>query len=311
MSQLSALVDKLLTNVSSGYFPEGHISEQIFPFVGVTQKTGKLGKYSNQHLRVESSYVGGRGAYRRVEPIVRSSATYEIDSHGLEGLVTPDDVRNVETPFQAEQDEVLGLATQLWVEKEVILSTALADTATITQNVTLSGTSQFNDYDNSDPLTRFSTARLAVKDGCGKFPDTAWMDSKVMNYLRFHPQMLDNLGYKFSRSGGLTDDELARALMVKRVLVADVSYNTAVEGQADTLASAWGKHMWFGVCPEQAAVRQMSAGYRLGYAGKQPRQVYKYAVNNPPESTAVLCSDEYDFLIANVGAIYLIKSCIA
>lgn len=311
MSQLKAIVDKLLTNVSSAYFPDGYISEEIFPFIGVTQKTGKLGKYGLSHVRIETSYVGGRGAYRRVEPITRTSTSYEVQSHGLEGIVTKDDYRNVEQPFDAEVDESLGLAAQLWVEKEKVLADALADTSVVTQNVTLSGSAQFSDYDNSDPVGKFTTARKAVKDGCGKAPDTAWMDWRTKNVIKFHPQLLDLLGFKYSRPGGLNDEELAKALDVKRVLIADADYNSAKEGQTDSLAAIWGKHIWFGVCPEQAAVRQVSAGYRLGFKSGSPRKIYKYAINNPPESTGILCEDEYAFLVSNAGALYVIKSAIA
>lgn len=308
MAQNRAIIDKLLTNVSSMHVPQGYISEQLFPFIGVTQKTGKLAKYGHSHLRIETSITGGRGAYRRVEPITRSNVGYEVEGHGLEGIVTKDDYRNVEKPYDAEQDEMLGLTSQLWVEKEKVLADALADTAVLTQNTTLSGTSQLSDYDNSDPLSVFKTARAAVRTGCGQKPDTAWMDYDLQQVLKFHPQLLDFLGFKQNRPGGLDDSELAKALDVKRVLVADVTYNSANEGQADVLASAWGKHVWFGVLPQKAQVRQVSAGYRVGYTGGVPRKVYKYAINNPPESTGILVEDEYDFLLSNVGALYLIKN---
>lgn len=311
MSQLKAIVDKLLTNVSSQFVPEGYISEMLFPFVGVAQKTGKLGKYGLSHLRVENSIVGGRGAYRRVEPITRTSSTYSIDGHGLEGLVTKDDYRNVELPFDAEVDEVTGLTSQLWVEKEKVLADVLANTGIVTQNTTLSGADQFSDYDNSNPIGKFADARASVRTGCGKAPDTAWMDWAVKNKLKYHPALLDLLGFKYDRPGGLSDSELALALDVKRVLIADVTYNSAAEGQADVLASTWGKHIWFGVVPETAMVRQVSAGYRLGFKNGGSRKVYKYNVNNPPESTGILIEDEYQFLISNAGALYLIKDAIA
>lgn len=311
MAQLKAIVDKLLTQASSQFVPEGYISEMLLPFIGVTQATGKLAKYGHSHLRIETSYIGGRGKYRRVEPITRSQSTYQIEGHGLEGLVTKDDYRNVEFPYDAEKDEVTGLTSQLWVEKEYSLATTMADTAVLTQNTTLSGTSQFSDYSNSDPLAKFSTARGTVRTGCGKAPDTAWMDWATKNVLKFHPQLLDYLGFKYDRPGGLTDGELAVAMDVKRVLIADVSYNSAKEGQTDVLAAVWGKHIWFGVLPENAAVRQVSLGYRIGYQNQSPRQVTKEAEFNPPGSTKILVEDEYDFLISNATAAYLIKDAIA
>lgn len=311
MAQNRAIIDKLLTTASSMYQSKGHIAEGLFPFIGVQEKTGKLAKYGLSHLRIESSVTGGRGKYRRVEPIVRSNVGYEIEGHGLEGFVTKDDYRNVELPYDAEADETIGLTSQLQGEKEKVLADALADTAVITQNVTLSGTAQFSDYDNSDPLTKFRTARDAIKDGCGMYPNAVWMDSKVKSALKFHPQLLDMLGFKQARPGGLNDSELAMALDVERVIIADASYNSAKEGQTDVLASIWGKHLWFGVIPEKAQVRQVSAGYYLGYKGQSPRKVYKESVFNPPGSTSILIEDEYDFLVSNVGAIYLIKAAIA
>ncbi len=311
MSQLVAQVDKLLTNVSSMYVPEDYISEILLPFIGVKQSTGKLGKYGNSHLRIETSYSGGRGKYRRVEPITRTNVGYSIEGHGLEGVVTKDDYRNVELPFDAEKDEVIGLTSQMWLEKESVLATTLSSTATLSQNTTLSGMTQFSDYTNSDPLSVFSTARSAVRTGCGKRPDTAWMDWSVYQQLRYHPQLLDYLGYKQNRPGGLSEDELAKALDVRRVLVADVTYNSAKEGQADSLASVWGKHMWFGVVPDKAEVRQVSLGYRVGFQGQAPRQITKSPITNPPGSTQLVIEDEYDFLLSNVLAAYLIKDAIA
>jgi hypothetical protein len=311
MAQLTALVDKLLTNASSQYIPDGHICEEIFPVLQVIQKTGLLGKYSLSHLRVENTFVGGRGKFRRVETNVRTSTGYSIESHGLEELVTDDDYKNVELPFEAEQDAVIGLSNQIWIEKEQILATALSATGTLTQNATLSGTSQLSDYDNSNPLGVFSDARKAIKDGCGKAPDTAWFDWRVKNKLRYHPQLLDQLGFKWDKPGGLNDQDLAVALDVKKVLVADVDYNSSKEGQADALAGVWGKNIWFGVCPDTAAIRQVSGGYMMGYKGQSPRKVYKYPVYNPPESTAILVKDEYQFLLSNVAALYLIVNAIA
>lgn len=308
MSQMRPIVDKLLTNVSQMFQAQGHIAEALLPAITVKEKSGKLGKYGKSHLRIETSYVGGRGAFRRVEPIVRTSTGYELESHGLEGVVTDDDYDNVEKPFDAEADETIGLTSHLQLEKEKVLADTLADTGIITQNVTLSGTSQFNDYANSSPLDRAKTARSAVRAGCGLAPDTVWMDWSVKNVLKFHPELLERLGFTQNRAGGLSDEELAKALDVKQVLIAEAMYNSAKEGQSDVLAAVWGKHMWFGVCPKSAQVRQVSMGYMVKKGS--PRQVVKYPIVNPG-GTGILVKDEYDPLISDVGAVYLIKNAIA
>lgn len=311
MSQLTAIQDQLLTNVSSIFVPEGYVSEDVLPLVTSKQKTGKLAKYGNNHLRIEHALAGGRGEYRRVEPITRSTTGFEIESHGLSGVVTEDDYSNVQVPYKAEEDETLGLSTLIWLNKENALAGTLTSTSVITQNTTLSGTAQFNDYANSDPLDKFKTARLAVRDGCGLPPNFAVMDWKVANTLAYHPGILEALGFTQNRAGQLSDQELAKALGVERLYIAKAMYNSAKEGQADVLAALWGKHIVFGVAPVKAAPYQVSLGYRVALEGRSQKRVFKSPVSNPPNSTEVLVDDAYDFLISNVGAGYLIKDAIA
>jgi hypothetical protein len=310
-AQMKAQVDKLLTAASSKFVPTGFISEVLLPFIGVVQTTGKFGKHGLGHLRIVNTLAGGRGRFPSVDVRTYSTVNYEIEAHGLEGMVSPQDYRNVEDPFDAEKDETDAISTMLFLGKEKSLADTLADTAVLTQNVTLSGTSQFSDYANSDPLSVAATARKAVRDGSGMAPNALWMDWAVYNVLRFHPAVLDYLGFKDSRPGGLTGEELAKAFDVKRVLIAESMYNSAKQGQADVLAPIWGKHMWFGVAPEKAAKDQVSLGYRLGYAGKSPRQVSKWDLNNPSGAKAILVEDHYDQLLSNAGAAYLVKNAIA
>lgn len=311
MSQMKAQVDKLLTDVSSAYIPQDYISEMILPTVQCAQYTGLLGKHGTAHLRIENTVKGGRGKYRRVETRQYTTQSFFIEGHGLEGMVTKEDYKNVEAPFDAERDEAIGLSTILWLEKEKALSDTLGDTAIITQNTTLSGTSQFNDYNNSSPIEVFRDARAAVKAGCGAKADTAIMSWDVQETLRFHPALLDSLGYKYDRPGGLTDEELARALLVKRVLVGDAMYESAAEGQTSALLPVWAKNIIFAVCPDKAAIMQISLGYMMRLTGSSPRKTYKEANFNPPGSTKLLVEDEYDMLISNAGAAYLIKNAIA
>ncbi len=311
MSQLKALVDALLTKVSSAYIPKGYIAEDLLPFIGSLHSTGLLGKYGNSHLRIESSLKAGRGTYKRVETITRSTTSYSIVGHGLEGLVSKEDYKNVLLPFKAEEDEVLGLTTALWLEKEKSLADTLSDTSVLTQNTTLAGTQQYSDYLNSDPVSDFSAARSQVRSGCGEVPNIAIMDWAVFNKLRFHPGILDALGFKQNRPGGIKEDEMASVLAVDKVVIANASYNSAKEGQADALAPVWGKHIMFAVLPDSAMPYQVSLGYIVGYEGEQPRKVYKQTNFNPPDSTSILVEDNYQMLISNAGAGYLIKNAIA
>jgi hypothetical protein len=311
MSQLRAIVDKLLTGVSSAYVPKGFICEQVLPTVQSKQYSGLLGKYGTNHLRIENSVKGGRGKYRQVETRVYSTTSYLIEGHGLEGFVSKEDYANVEEPFDAERDEVMGISTMLWLEKEKTLADTLNSTSIMTQNVTLSGTSQFSDYANSDVLGVTTTAQNTILNATGVLPNLAIMDIAVWKVLRYHPQLLDALGFKWNRPGGMSQEEMAKALGVDQVLFGSARYESAKEGQTSSLASVWGKNISFLVSPDKAEIMQKSVGYLVRPTGGQPRKVYKETNFNPPGSTKVLVEDEYDMLISDVNCGYLIASCIA
>jgi hypothetical protein len=276
------------------------------------QSSGKLGGYGTSHLRIENTLKGGRGSYPRVESVVRTTSTYLIEGHGLEGLVTEDDYSNVQAPFDAELDETTGLTSILALGKEKSLADTLGSTAILTQNKTLVAAGQFSDSLNSDPLKEFAAARAAIKAGSGVVADMiAIVPWEVVNVLAYHPQLLDSLGYKFARPGGLTYDELKNVLKVKAIFVPEASYETAKDGQASSLAPVWGKNIIFAILPDTATKRQVSLGYLVKFANRAVRRVTKWAINNPANSTAILVDDHYDMLISNVGAGYLIKNAIA
>jgi hypothetical protein len=311
-TQLKAQVDKLLTGVSSKYQPKNFVCEQILPEIKSKQNSGKLGKYGTAHLRIENTVVGGRGKYRRIETRQYSTQTYNIEGHGLEGMVTKEDYRNVEDPFKAEQDETIGVSTVLWLEKEKMLADTLSDVAVMTNNLTLSGSDQFSDYAGSDPLGVISTAVESIISKSGDDMDlVAIMDKLVYNKLRFHPQLLDNLGFKFNRPGGLSPEEIAKAFGVEKIIWGSARYESAKEGQASALAPVWGKHLILARCPAKASIEQVSIGYMIRPEDGSPRKVYKQSNFNPPGSTSILVEDEYDMLISNTDAGYLIKDVIA
>jgi len=312
MSQLKAVQDKLLTQVSNRITPEGYVSDMILPRLTVRNGTGKLADYGNGHLRIVSTIMGGKGMAPRVDVVTRTSNSYDITRHGLEGMVTPDDFANADAPYDARKDETEALVTMLWLAREKGLADALTNTATITQNTTLSGTSQFSDFANSDPLGQFLTARKTIRDSTGLPPNGAVMDWEVAQQLRYHPGILEALGFTTGvRTGALTPQELASALQVDRLLIAKAVHNSAKLGQSDSVAAVWGKHIVFFKTPATAGKKQVSLGYNLEFSGRSPRMVFRSNVDNPPQSEKIVVVDDYEQNLTNVNAAYLIKDAIA
>lgn len=308
--QTKAIVDKLLTNVSKMVMPEGLVADLVLPPISVKEKSGKLGGYGKSHLRIVNPYMGGKGKAPRVDAIVRESQTYMVENHGLESEVSPDDYNNVEQPFDAEKDEVVGLQTLLKIHKEYDLAQALTSTSILTQNTTLAGNAQWDKYTTSNPLTDIKAAFAAVKTGCGKAPNSVIIPWQVYNQLKYHPGILDALGFSMNRAGLLTREDIAKALDVKNLYIAEGVYNSAKDGQTAVLSEIWGKDVVFFYRPDSAAKYQTSLGYQIAIPSEQ-YNVYKHPVHNPPGSTGLIVTNNYDMLLSDVGAAYLIKAAIA
>ena len=309
MAQVRAQVDKLLTNVSNAYIPQGYISEDALPTLSVKQKTGQIGKYGTSHLRIVNAKMGGRGQARRFEPIIRESDFYKVESHGLEGMVTEDDYDNVEEPFEAESDETVGLTTSLWLAKENAFKTAVTDPAIITQNVeiTVAG-DKFDQYDTSKPTEIFRDAQNAVLDGCGFNPNRAIMSRKLFNVLKYHPALLELLGRKSVKEGRLSEQEMAEALDVEMLHIGEVAFEGAKLGQASSLGQMWGDDLVFYYAPKTAAKYQKSLGYYIVMKKRGPRRVFKFNINNPPNSKGVIVQDDYQFALTDAKCAFLVRN---
>lgn len=311
MSQMKAQVDKLLTNVSLQVASKGLIADEIFPKLVVDQYTGLIGKYGNEHLRAEDDLGGGRHEYRRVDPIdYEAGIPFSVQDHGLEDLVTKRDLKNVEDPFDAEKDKTVGLTQKVQIGKEIRAAAALTNASVITQNVTLVGNQQFSDFNNSRPLTVFKNAHDAIINGLGVQPNRAVMSLRTYNTLRYHPEILEKLGYTQQRAGLITYEEMARALDVEKLLVGSGIVNTAKKGQTASRSSIWGNSIAFYIATEEPELESINAGFKLNVRGEEERQVRKYFIDNPG-ATAIIVEESYDFKIAMPEAAYLIQAAIA
>lgn len=306
MSQIKALVNKLLTEVSNGIFPTGYVADKVLTPLTVSQKSGIIGAYGNSHIRLSDDLMGGEAGAKRATPIERKlDQTYLVETHGLEGIVTPDDYANVEKPFDAEADEVAGLTHLVLTNKERAFASQLFSTTVFAGRFVSPGTKYGSS--SSDPLADIKTAQNAVLDSCGMNPNAAVMSQKVFNTLKYHPQLADVLGYKYNQIGALSPQDIANAFNVEELIVASAPYNVSKEGQADSLSQMWGDSILFYVKPRAAAKYQISLGYHIKMGGALGRQVYKYDLDNPPGATGIIVQDSYQCKIVNVSAGYLLS----
>ena len=140
---------------------------------------------------------------------------------------------------------VEGLTDAIRNIREVRVAALVHNTASYdpARQVTLSGTSQFNDYTNSDPI---GVIKAALEGTLVFTPNTLVMGRQVWSKLGSHPKIVNAVKGNVTNAGIITREQFVELFSgegVTRLLVGDAQYNTAKPGQAPTLARAWGKHI--------------------------------------------------------------------
>lgn len=305
--------DRLLANVSRRHNVEGLVADQVLTEVLVKKSTGKIGKYGNEHLRIVHDLVGGLTKYPQVTVDTKDSDRYILEKHGLGVTLSEEEIDNEEQPFDARQDATMDVTERLKLGREVAMSTVLTDTAVLTNNVTLSGTDQYNDYTSSDPIGDFNTARASVYAKSGKDVRQpggfALMSWDVENELSMHPDLLELYKYTGSVGNGLSLTLLKEVLKVDRLILAWAQYDSSKAGQTPNIIPTWGKSIVFGFAPRSGRKRITSLGFNV--KKRAAVRVFRNRLDDPPNAEKILVDTMYDDLITDVGAAYLIKDAVA
>lgn len=248
------VVDPVLTAIAIGYRnpAQSLIADLVLPRVPVGGEKFKWTVYNlAEAFNVPDARVGRRGRVQQLE-FSGTQQNDAVDDYGLDAPIPNSDVD------AAANARALGLsaydpeahATQMLTDtinniREVRVAGIVQNAANYAgaRQVTLSGTSQFSDYTNSDPIG-------VIKTGCESTlvypPNTMVMGRAAWSKLSSHPKIVNAVKGNLTNAGIVTRQQVAELFAdqgITQVLVGDAFYNTAKPGQTATLARAWGKHI--------------------------------------------------------------------
>ena len=305
--------DRLLANVSRRHNVDGLVAKEILTPVTAKKSTGLIGKYGNEHLRIVHDLVGGLTEYPKITVDTKDSDRYVMEKHALGVLVSEEEIDNEEQPFEALNGATMDVTERLMLGREYALASVMTDTSVLTNNDTLAGTDQWSDYDNSDPLGDFRTARTSIYDKTGKdvrrpggFAVVPW---DVAEWLSFHPEILELYKYTSSMGAGVNNEQLRAAMKVDRIIFAASQYDSSKEGQTASITATWGKHCVFGYAPRSGSKRQTALGFTVSKT--RSHRVFRTRIDDPPNAQRILVDITYDDLITDVGAAYLFEDAVA
>ncbi|MGJ5804349.1 hypothetical protein ACSCB1_35370 [Streptomyces europaeiscabiei] len=190
---------------------------------------------------------GSKDKSAEVEYALTRESFGPLTKRSLKIFVPIDDIKRAKTPLNAKSDATEVLRDLMLLDKERRVASIMQNSATFGSGhyVTKSGTGQWSDYDNSDPLADIETGSNAVELDSFKSPNTLLFDKRVWRVLRRHPKLV---GLFTNVSGGLLTKEQFLSLVeeygITKLIVTDTKQNTAAPGQTATGDWVWGKHAW-------------------------------------------------------------------
>lgn len=313
-------IDVALTNISIGYPNNGFVGERLFPTVQVRKQSDKYYIFNREGWRAELADWRAPGTVANEIPGLRVSLdTYFAQEHALQIAVPDEERENVDSPLAPDRDGTELVTQKIWLGREIAMKNLVLTAANYpaAHTVTLSGTSQWNDYTNSNPISDIKTGVRQIHSVLFMEPNTAVIPYQVMSQLEDHPDFIERI--KYSERGVLTPEIIAAVIGINNVIVPGVGFDTATNpGASVSLGYLWGKDVLLAWVPPRAGLRTPAFGYEFvwGYGGGRPQAVDRWR-EEPRASDVIRVRRRYDLkltaLDANSKSIagYLIKAAIA
>lgn len=256
-------VDQVLTQISIGYPNLGLVGDALFPSVPVQKQSDKYYIFGREGWLPEDDLRAPGSVANEIIGAQVSVDTYYAQEHSLQIAVTDEERVNADSPLSPDRDgtEIVTSKIMLGRERAIqTLATTAANYAT-GHSITLSGTSQWNDYANSDPIGVLRTGKATVHSKIFTEPNTLIVPYQVMTVLEDHPDFLERI--KYSERAIFSPELLASILGFTRVIVPGAGINTAALGATPTIGYLWGKDVVMAWVPPRAGLKIPAYGYEF------------------------------------------------
>jgi hypothetical protein len=232
--------DPQLTAIAIAYRNQSYIADQVLPRDTVGAQEFKWWVYPTaETFFLPDTKVGRKGAPNEID-LTATETTSKTDDYGLDDPIPQSDIDNAPAGKDPVAHGVMQLTDYIMLDREkrtadLVFAAAQYPAA---NKVTLSGTSQWSDFTNSDPIGVIMTGL----DACLVRPNVITMGQEVWTKLSQHPKIQKAVHGNEGDTGIARRRQVAELFEVDEVLVGQSRLNTAKKGQAATLSRVWGKH---------------------------------------------------------------------
>lgn len=310
------IIDPVLSKHAQGYDNPDFVGMALFPTVEVPAAGGQVVEFGREAFVRYAARRAPGGVTKRV-PIGYFGRPYQLVNEALDAELPRELARDAEEVADIDLSmravDVVMRALRLGLEVDQATLARDLNSYPAANRVTLSGTSQWSDYTNSSPPGAIDAGMEAIRRATGMYPNVLLLPSTVYRTMRRHPEMRKMFGG--DDAGALSAEEIARALDIKRVVVAGaVSASTAeplaAAAPADIFADIWGKDVILAYAPEKpAGMEEPSFGFTYTMRGHPFVEQARW--DGDTKSWVYGVSYERVPVLSGISAGYLIKSAIA
>ncbi len=231
-------VNPVSSSLSIGFKNERFLWDMIAPVSEQTEQSGTYFVYDREFWfrRQEGAERAAEGPYTRVGYGV-SNQTFNAREIGFEKLLGEVTRNASQTPENLETQDIQFLTNLIQLELEKRVSGVLFITGVWGTSNTLTGSNQWSDFANSDPIADADTASNTIRQNTGATPNTMFVGKVGWDQLKNHPLVLEK--YKYTQRAIMTPELVAAVLEVPEITVGDSVENTAGENLAFTGADIW------------------------------------------------------------------------
>ena len=227
--------------IAIAYRNERYIASDVLPYKTVGRQEFKYLVYNkDERYTIPNTTVGRTGRPNTVEFGATEAVGSCID-RALDAPVPNADVENARggdfDPQGHAAERVMDLI-ELDREKRVADAVFASATYPATQRVTLSGTSQWSDYTNSNPLD----AILAALDTMLMRANRMVIGQAGWTKLRQHPKLAKAIHGNSGDVDVVTRQQVADLLELDEIIVGSAWANSAKPGQSSVMYRLWCKH---------------------------------------------------------------------
>jgi hypothetical protein len=262
-------IDVVLSNISIGFPNAGLVGEALFPAVPVQKQSNKYYIFGREGWLPEDDIRAPGTEANEIPGFQLSLDTYYAVEHALQIPVTDEERENADSPLAPDRDGTELVTSKILIGRELAIKNLVTTTANYSSGMstTLSGTAQWSDYVNSNPISDFRTGKRAINAQIFGDPNTCIIPYQVMSILEDHPDFIERI--KYSERGIITAEIVAGILGFENVIVPGVGYNTANYGQAPSLSYLWGKNVVMAWVPPRPGLKIPAFAYEFvwGYGG--------------------------------------------